>query len=88
MYTKFILSGNNPGKIAGNCDKHFFYDFIILCPYYIYIFIEFQFVYFFTSRKQKMEKILRKLFLITDYFFSVKTLLFLGNISGFPPSFY
>ena len=84
MYTKFILSGKTPGEIAGNCDKHFFHDFIILCPYYIYIFIEFQFVYFFTSRKQKTEKILSKLFLITNYFFSVKSFYFLGNFSVFP----
>ena len=91
MYTKFILSGKNPGEIAGNCDKHFFHDFIILCPYYIYIFIAFKFDYYFTSRKQKTEKILRKLFLITNYFFSVKSFYFLGNFSVFPlvfPNFF
>ena len=69
MYTKFILSGKNPGKIAGNCDKQFFSDVIILCPCYIYIFIEFKFVYLFTSRKQKTEKFLSKLLLINNNFF-------------------
>ena len=84
MYTKFILSGKNPGKIAGNCDKQFFSDVIILCPCYIYIFIEFKFVYLFTSRKQKTEKFLSKLLLINNYFFSVKSFYFLGNFSVFP----
>ena len=84
MYTKFILSGKNPGKIAGNCDKQFFSDVIILCPCYIYIFIEFKFVYLFTSRKQKTEKFLSKLLLINNYFFWVKSFYFLGNFSVFP----
>ena len=82
MYTKFILSGKNPGKIAGNLINIFF----TILLFYAHIISTF--CLFFAARKWKPEKFWSKVFLINIIFFSVKTLLFLGNISGFPPFFY